>query len=55
MFTLWCIQPDFSNYLPTVSLIPVTCKYLREFSKNDTFSGACGKKIDEKNLKQKIL
>jgi hypothetical protein len=50
--------------LPPVSLIPVaictfTCEYLREFSKKfkmilRLLSGAWGKVIHEKKLKQKI-
>jgi hypothetical protein len=39
--------------------LPLTCEYLREFSKNFEMilmllSGAWGKVIHEKNLKQKI-
>ncbi len=47
---------DTGGNLPPVSL---TCEYLREFSKKfemtlTSFSGAWGKVIHKKNLKQKI-
>ncbi len=47
-----------ANLLP-VSLTTLTCEYLREFSKKFEMilmllSGAWGKVIHEKNLKQKI-
>ncbi len=50
---------DTGGNLPPVSLTPVACEYLREFSKKFEMvlmllSGAWGKVIHEKNLKQKI-